>query len=258
MEEITKEYNISRIQILGGEVSLLDKEYIDKLYNIIKKYTCAVTTNLSNNWLINYCLQNNIEIGVSLNEERPYYNETLNKLKKLKNIKLITLSSVVLPSLINKEPREVLKFYESLGFTIYFLQYHPSLTNNIIYDLTLNDYNIFMENIIKEYNSNIYNIKIGNEIAFHDTSHSASFEDCLFINPNGKLSEGLANEQGFEYFKEFNDIKEYSIFKSEYKLYRLEKCKQCDFFNICLGKHILSSNHDKCSKLFNLFYKQGK
>ena len=255
LEEITKIYNIDNIQILGGEISILDINYLNDLCNIIKKYPYAMTTNLSNNWLINYCLQNNINLGISLNEERPFYQETVNKLKTLKNIKCITLSSVVLPSLLNKSPKEILKFYESLGFITYFIQYHPSLTNNVIYDLTLKDYINFMNNLINEYKTNHYNLIIGNEIAMTDTVYSVSYDKCLLINPNGKLSIIIENDDGYEYYKELNNIQEFISFQSEYETYRVNECLKCEHFNNCLGKHLVSSNTKKCSEIFKIFNK---
>ena len=255
LEEITQICDIENIQILGGEISLLDANYLNDLYNIVNKYPCAMTTNLSNNWLINYCLQNNIKLGVSLNEERPYYQETVNKLKTLKDIKTISLSSVVLPSLLKKSSKEILEFYDSLGFTTYFIQYRPSLTNNVVYDLTLNDYINFMDKLVNEYKTNHYDFPLGNETVMTDTIYSSSYDKSLLINPNGKLNIILENNDGYDYYKELDNIQEFLSFQAGYNAFRAFECTKCKHYNKCLGKHLASSDTKKCSELFNIFDK---
>lgn len=256
LSEVKSLYNISSIQILGGEVSLLRENYLYELCSMLEGIPHSITTNLSNTWLINFCLQNNVGMGVSLNEERPNYDLTLKRLKILKGMKGITISSVVLPSLIKKDPKDILSLYNELGFTTYFIQYRPSIYSELDYNLSLEDFTHFIERIFRAYRKGNYDFKIGNEIASKDKTLKASFDNCLFINPNGKFSTILENNQGREYYKEFQNLQEFDDFRNSYGKGRAAQCTDCYYFSKCKGEHLVSNNPLKCSQSFELFNRE--
>ena len=150
LNEITTNYIIRNITIYGGEVSLLNKDYITKLSSLCENINVKPTfvSNLSNDWLISYCDENNYTLSISLNEERPFYNETLSKLKQLSRKDNKNLSVVVLPSLLNKPYKEIMDLYESIGLDIFFIQYHPSILSKKTYNIDINDFSNFLKNII--------------------------------------------------------------------------------------------------------------
>lgn len=253
LKEIQKLYSISSTQILGGEVSTLDEKYLFDLCSMLKDIKHSITTNLSNTWLINFCLQNNIGMGVSLNKERPNYELTLKRLKVLKGMKNITVTSVVLPSLLEEELENILCLYEELGFTAYFIQYHPSIYSEVDYNISTKDFNHFLERLSHSHHKGGYTFKIGNEIASKDKSHKASYDNCLFINPNGNFSTILENDEGREYYKEFNSIEEFDQFRNSYWEERYSQCQSCSQFSKCQGQYVVSANPVKCSQLFSIF-----
>ena len=262
LEEITKEYNIKNIILYGGEVSLLDKEYIDKIMIMCKEYTNinpSIVSNLSNDWIINYCDNNNYTLSISLNEERPYYNETLNKLKKLNRKDNKNLSIVVLPSLLKKQPLELMSFYNMLGFDVFFIQYHPSILSKKIYNININDYSLFLKNIIDEKHNHIYNINILNEIIIKNNEYNPMTSGCLFINPNGNYST-VVYDNHIEHFEEFDTLDKWKLFcKEDYKRY-FKSCYLCELFGKCKAEHLDVLDSKECSGLYNLltWYKERK
>lgn len=252
IKEISNYYSISSIQLLGGEISLLDEQYFLELYNIIKDFNVSVSTNLSNTWLVNFCLQRDIRIGVSLNEERPYYKETLAKLKTLKRLNCITLSSVVLSSLLNKSPKEILDFYEELGFPAYFIQYHPSIYSKYKFNTNIEIYSNFINNLIKEYKFGNYKFVLGNELSLTDTTKRFSLENCLFINPDGSLNTIMEKRYGKEVYENFKSIEDFDAFRKHYRSFREIQCFDCPWQYKCQGVYLASANAKECAKMFEI------
>lgn len=258
VNEISSKYKIDRVVLFGGEISLLNKNYIDELYNFLNKYDLSFVTNLSQDWFINYSLCKNVHLSISLNEERPYYKETLEKIKKLRNVKNICLSVVVLPSILNKNPSELLSFYEDLGLDIIFIQYHPSIYCDVKYNITTKQFSNFLYNILKEKEKYEYSFTIHNEIILKDDTYKSTADNFLFINPNGNFSSIKYNEKEEEYYVEFNTLKEWESFCKEEKTWYYKKCNNCKYFGKCKAEHLINLNKNNCSGLYNLLEKYNK
>lgn len=168
IEEILNKYQIRNINLYGGEISLLKPSYLEKLIAICSRIGIkpTVITNLSNDWIVDFCEKRSLPLSISLNEERPYYKETLEKIKKLRNKGNKNLSVVVLPSMLGKGYSDLMTFYEKLGLDVFFIQYHPSVhscKSGVIYDIDINQYSDFLKGIISESHRKDYEIKIINE-----------------------------------------------------------------------------------------------
>lgn len=255
INELEKNYDIEHICLYGGEISLLDKKYINDMLYILGNKNIALVTNLSNDWIIDYALIHNIKLCVSLNKERPYYNETLDKLKKLKGIKNIKLSVVVLPSLINGDITSTFNEYKELGFNILFIQYHPSEYSKIKYDIGNNNFIEFVLKMCDENKKQGYPIDIDNEIIFNDDTYSPTMNNFVFISPNGKYSS-VIYEKNIEKQIFFDTIEEWETHcKNEYKEY-YSKCNMCQLFNKCKAEHLIDmGNKNDCSGFYNYFIK---
>lgn len=249
--EIRQYFNIGKVQILGGEPSILEQKYFYDLYKEVSEYKTSVVSNFSNLWLLDFCLQTGTHLTVSFNEERPHYKDTLSNLRKCKGLQCISLSSVVLPSLIDKPAEKVISTYDELGFNVFFLKYNQSVLSQQVYDLTTSQYTRFLEQIILEYRKENHAFKIENESLLNDTEYKASCDHFLFINPNGKYST-ITYTGEMEQFVEFDSLEKYISFSKKTYEEILDKCKSCDMFNECQSRFMLSSQQNKCKKLFEL------
>lgn len=256
--EIKTKYNIDRVILFGGEISILNKDYIESLYNLVKDYTVTFVTNLSQDWFINYCLAKNVSLSVSLNEERPEYKRTLQKLKALKGLKNICLSVVVLPSLLCKTPKEILDFFEELGHNVIFIQYHPSIYCDVNYKILTKDYSTFLVNLLKEKHKHSYHFKIENETILNDDTYKSTSDNFLFLNPNGKYSVVQYTPEEKEYYLEFSTLEEWESFCKNEKTWYKQNCENCKYFGKCKAEHLVNLNQNNCSGLFNLIEEYQK
>lgn len=239
-------YNFSHISIYGGEISLLDKKYLDNLIYLIKKWEINVTTNLTNDWIIDYCKNNNIHINVSLNEERSNYEYVL---KKIKNIDC-SITSVVLPSLLEKDINSVLEFYNLLGKNVYFLEYNPSIYCNK-YDISTKDFIIFLKNIITEYNKGDYCFDIENMKYLNDDEYNPTQSGFVFILPNGNYGT-VEYKDSIEHLVEFESINEWEKYIVKERKDYLKNCCLCEFFDKCKAEHLKTFSKPYCSGLYDI------
>ena len=255
INELEKEYHISNVNLFGGELSLLDNQYLNDLVCIPNCKRTSLTTNLSNEDIINFCLTRNIKANVSLNEERDYYKDTLKKVQKYKKTKIIDLSVVVLPSLLNKSTKTLYKFYDNLGLDVLFIQYHKSIHNEK-YNVSLKEYSDFMFNFIKEYyNHQKHNFNIENLIIYNDASYSPTKDSYLFITPDGKYSTVVFNN-GVEHYIKFDTLKEWKRHCEKEMLMYKAKCFTCNMFKKCKAEHLeVLNNYGECSGLKELMAK---
>lgn len=254
--EIEKEYIINSISVYGGEVSLLPKEYIDKLCHILSNYDITITTNLSNEWLVDYCLNNNIHIASSLNQERNDYDDLLKKLITKKYKDKIHLSVVVLPSILNSNVDDLLDLYQKIGCDVYFIQYHPSVYNDL-YHISQRDYNEFLKNILIKYHQKHYDFHIENEYIFQDLNYNPMQESYLFINPNGNY-ETVDYSNGIEFYTEFLTLKDWQEHCKKEEEWYFKNCSLCQWYRKCKAEHLVSLSYPDCSgmpDLINNMYK---
>lgn len=264
IEEILNKYQIRNINLYGGEISLLKPSYLEELVAICTRIGIkpTVITNLSNDWIIDFCEERSLPLSISLNEERPYYKETLEKIKKLRNKGNKNLSVVVLPSILDKDYLDLMSFYEKLGLEVFFIQYHPSVhscKSGVVYDININHFSNFLKGIISEKHRKDYEIKIINEDILNNKDYNPLMSGFLFITPFGQYSTVLY-QNGIERYKYFNNLEEWEeCCKKEYKEYFL-KCNLCEYFGKCKAEHLEVIDKKECSGLYELqkWYEEKK
>lgn len=246
IKEIESEYNIEYISLYGGEISILDKKYLDNIMKVIKNYNVNITTNLTNDWIIDYCRDNNLILNISLNEERPNYKQVLKKINDID----CSITSVVLPSMLKKSAKEILEFYDSIGKNVFFLEYHPSEYNKK-YDITTKDYVIFLKQIITEYNRGNYSFNIENINILEDNEYNPTQEGFLFILPNGKYGS-VSYDNNIEKLLEFDTLDEWKNNCKKEKEEYFNKCYMCEFFGRCKAEHLKTYTPPYCSGLYEI------
>lgn len=264
IEEILNKYQIRNINLYGGEISLLKPSYLEELVAICTRIGIkpTVITNLSNDWIIGFCEERSLPLSISLNEERPYYKETLEKIKKLRNKGNKNLSVVVLPSMLDKDYSGLMSFYEKLGLDVFFIQYHPSVhscKSGAVYDININHFSNFLKGIISEKHRKDYEIKIINEDILNNKDYNPLMPGFLFITPFGQYSTVLY-QNGIERYEYFNSLEEWEeCCKKEYREYFL-KCNLCEYFGKCKAEHLEVIGKKECSGLYELqkWYEEKK
>lgn len=266
LSKINTQHKIERINVYGGEITLLDKKYLRDLFSICSYYaTVSATTNLSGSTSfspvtdsISYYKDFNIHWNTSINDERPNNKETFFNLLTLD--KKIGVTQVVTPSLLKEEPAHVLKRLSMICKSVEFLIYSPSISNSL-YNLTNKDYEDFLIKILSE--KNRYGVYIQNEKDIVDcieNKYNSYLDSNLFIDPNGDYAY-IAYKNGKEYFKKSaNDLSDYYMSVKDEKKYWNKKCSKCKYIGHCYAEHLKEwKEGDTCCGMYNLleYYRQN-
>jgi MoaA/NifB/PqqE/SkfB family radical SAM enzyme len=269
--DISEKYGkIEKINLYGGEITILDKDFIIKIVELCKQYaTTNIITNLSDPIKISEIIkQTNCEYATSINEERDCYDETLFNLMLVEK-RPTTITQVVTPSLLKKSPKEILKQAESFNTEyIEFLQYFPSKTNDFCFPMSKTpnrDYSNFLRDIIEEYWSKNYRVKIENVEELEQVvngEYTPWMDNAIFITPRNEYAV-------VEYFNsvENPNLEKFTILKDldEYD----EKCKKekiifgicpychyndtCEYYGYCYAEHLRARKKgDSCPGHYGL------
>lgn len=268
--ELVAGKRINRINVYGGEIALLNKDFLSEIFSVcdIFSYHISAITNLVGETsfspvtdIISY--YNNevgfdIDWGTSLNDERPNNKETIANLLMLEN--KINVTQVVTPSLLKKDPEEILKNLSKVCRSVEFLIYSPSVSNSV-YNLTNKDYEDFMIRILSV--KNHHGVYIQNEEDIIDCiegRYNSYMDSNIFIDPMCHYRY-IKYKDGKEYFgnsgvtldKYFEEV------KNEKEIWN-KKCKGCKYLGHCYAEHLKGwKDGDTCCGMYNLleYYKQN-
>ena len=268
-ESILTVTNIDAIDIFGGEISLLNLEYLRDLFALCFEFCPVVniSSNLSNLKILEVLKHfPQVNLSLSWNKERPDYykieeilNHKKNYFKNLKN--KIQILTVALPSLLNTSVEEMLGKFESWNLPVTILRYFPS-TFNASYDISISEYENFIIKVLETYLGGNYTFLLNNYWMVKKFNlKSPLLSSNIFIQPSGDYS--WINYQGQkEIYLHSDKIESWlQAIQKEKMLYK-EKCSSCPFYNRCLAEHLNFNdiNKDSCCGLKNLlmwWFKRG-
>lgn len=253
LAELSSVYQIDGFNVFGGEVTLLENSYIVELIAILRKYChdITITSNLAYMGKLEFL---GTQFSTSYNAERQDFMK-ISGLMQNKPKCTFNLSTVILKSIIDKQPKEFFDNVPTNCKSITFQKYSPSVYNDVNINITESEYEdtlikyieYFLENKHKYDFSitNIYNIQQALKHKFDPTIRSN-----LFILPSCKYAILKYNNNMLEYFYEFDRLDEYASLLEDEKTKYYEKCCCCEFFGSCYAEH-LNLNID-CSGHKNL------
>jgi|GEM_PF-982150 len=241
LEEIEE---IKTIDIYGGEVSLIEDNYMIELIEVCKDYTSDISIVTNGTIVKDWMKKEEIHLSISFDGEARDKNEVVfNNLMLLErnyniiglvsnkfNIEEFTTLTNILPQTclsVELKPYSVSDNNENKNLNSKFI-------NNVKYILINSNKSIVNEDRLKLSLSGTYN-------AFSD--------EHIYITPNNKIGT-LDFKDGKEYFNEYDTFKEY---KKKWKETISEDCKDCIFLGKCLTEHYKDNEEkDSCSGFFNL------
>lgn len=255
LDMISSKYTIGNINIYGGEVSLLPLGYLKEIIEVCNRYAKVnVITNFTNNECNEFLDGQHVTISTSINEERSCNQEVENSLLYT-DITNLSVIQVVTPSLLSKQPKEVLEHLELFKKDVSFLPYSPAKMAKVNYDISNNDFSIFMKGIISEYLSGDYSFRISNINQLNDViqgKYNPRMQSILFINPFNEYT-GICYDDGFEYFKTFDKFEEWEVACQHEATEYYKKCKQCEYYGHCYAEHIKEwKGTDECCGMKSL------
>lgn len=259
LEELHRAYDITQINVYGGELGTLSDSYLTELFSICKKYSSNINaiTNLMRPEIID--LFSEVKWSVSINEERPDYQQNVSYLLSHDH-ENISISQVVTPSIIKMGARKTLAFDSMLGSRVEFLRYNPTeeIKHYILYN---KDFEDFLIDILKCYKN--YPIKIQNLYDLKnciEEKYNVFADSNIFLNPNGNWSSVFYCGQNelFRILSSLSDLNQ--IVEEEKQMLYNKSCKNCKYLGHCYAEHLhLHEKGDSCCGLKNLlkFYEEN-
>lgn len=230
---------ISKIDLYGGEIGALKKEYFYNLKNVIKKYyreKINIITNFS--MLHEGFFEDDFYLSVSYDfdarekSDRVYQN--------------MLMSPVPIAVLILASPK-VLKMnvnalIESLNLcsSIKSVEIKPySINQSNFHNVKHIDFEKFVKSWIESPIEK--NFEFINELNIQDTlnfDRNSFSDDHVYITPNGKFAVLEFDLNDREYFLELDTFSDYINWTEKEKKENVSLiCKKCDYYGRCLTEH---------------------
>lgn len=258
LHQISKSRKIQMVDIYGGEISLLNEDYLNSLDSTIRKYTNDINV-ITNLYKINkYFLREDIQLSVSFDfEAREKSNFILNNILKIdKDISILMLAS---RNLLNINIDRIVSVLNNLS-NVKSLEIKPYSSNqNNQHSITYKEFEEFVTGFLyKDMNFEFVN-RSNIEDCLSKLSNSFS-DDHLYITPNNKLAILEFDNNNNEYFLELDNIDDYDKWceKEKEKVFS-SLCGKCEFIGNCLTEHYrpVHSIEDSCNGFINLL-KNGR
>lgn len=264
LAEVTSRYKVDMVDIYGGEVSLLGKEYWDDLISVIQVYgiyDINLITNLSavNDITTDPRVYTSVSYDFSAREdhERVYRNiALLNKpfsilmLASPKFLELDTADMIESLNLLpNLESVEIKPYSsnQSNTHTVYYTDFEAKVKSFLNYGNMR--FNFVNEDLLKS--------------SLNKERNSFS-DDHIYITPSGRYAVLEFDLNDNEFFLEYDDLQDYENWcqKEKDRVSRNKFCSSCEYFGHCLSEHLreVKNLDNSCNGFKNLidWYKNGR
>lgn len=249
---VENDYVIDSISVYGGEISLLDEQYLIQIVKIIRSHvsnqvTIGFCTSGYNRSIFELAEYLKVRVTIPLNQERPDYKKNLQLIKQHN----CSLGVVVLPSIINTPVDKLVEFYDSLGRDVFFYQFYPSSINRSPYSFDIKQYTDFVISFINEYKKKPRSFGLINLSEWMDKCYNPEASGFIYISPNGKwMTTGYSD--CLESFVEFDTLDQWKQYCKKERLQRLIKCNACPYYDKCKAEHLVVMGEEYCSGMRKL------
>ncbi len=240
LAEVTSQYEVDMVDIYGGEVSLLGRDYWDDLISVIQVYgiyDINLVTNLSaiNEITTDPRVLTSVSYDFSAREdhERVYRNMALLdkpfSILMLASPKFLELDTAEMIESLNLLPNlqsvEIKPYStnQSNTHTVYYTDFEEKVKSFLMY-----------EN--KKFN--LVNKELLDSVV---TRQRNSFsDDHIYITPNGKYAVLEFDLNDNEFFLEYDTLDEYFTWcqKEKDRVNKNKYCSNCEYFGRCLSEHL--------------------
>lgn len=255
LAEVTSHYKVEMVDIYGGEVSLLGKEYWDDLINVIHAYgiyDINLVTNLSA--LNEITTDPRVITSVSFDyKAREDYDRVYKNMALLeKPFSVLMLASKEFLKLDSKEIVDTLNLLPNLQS----VELKPYSTNQSNTDTVLySEYEEKVKSFLELEKNFIFVNKDLIQSVLNNERNSFS-DDHIYITPNGRFAVLEFDLNDNEYFLEFDSIEEYKTWceKEKNRVSKNKFCSSCEYYGRCLSEHLreVKDLENSCNGFKNL------
>lgn len=241
INEIEQYFDIRCVDVYGGEVALLDSEYLKSMISLFS----SNTTNI--NFITNFSIVNEVfyderlQVSVSWDGNiRRKSEKVFDNIKKFsRNVHILMLAS---NEMLNWSDQEIASIIELFNKTqnIKTVEIKPYSTNQANqYKVGFRQYEEFIKRWLS-YNHNFLFVNRQRlEDVFKGITNSFS-DDHIYINPNGDFCVLDFDTNDNEFFRSLNSVEEYFEWSSEEKrkIANNPFCSRCEYNGCCLSEHL--------------------
>tara|TARA_E500000178_G_scaffold291334_1_gene295155 strand:- start:4828 stop:5742 length:915 start_codon:yes stop_codon:yes gene_type:complete len=239
LAEVKEQDDIHHIDLYGGEIGALKKDYFYGLRDVIRKYydkDININTNFS--MLHDGFFEKDFYLSVSYDFEAREKHELVYKNMMLSPVPIAVLV-LVSPTILQKDVDEMIRMF-NLCTPVKSVELKPySINQANAHNVTHKD---FEQHVIKWIQSKedmqfafINDYKIQDSI---EKTYNAFSNDHVYITPNGKFGVLEFDKDDKEYFLELDSYKDYKLWADkESDVNCSDICKSCKYYGHCLTEH---------------------
>lgn len=244
LDEISNTTSISHIDLYGGEISLLNDEYMIELIETSLRYTGSVSV-VTNLYIVkDWMMDDRIQLSVSFDgSAREKHEQVFNNMFTLeRDYNVIGLVS----ERFNID--EFISLTNILGDNCLSVELKPYSNSRFNSNVKLFDkFDKSVMRLIEESNKEVVNeTRLKMSLS---GLYSAFSDNHVYITPNNKVAT-LQFIDGVEYFQDYLSI--YSV-KKDYSEIITKECKACEYHGKCITEHYTDTDKPtSCSGHYNL------
>jgi len=239
LKEISEVRKIDWVDLYGGEIGALKKDYFYGIKNVIRKYykdKINIITNYS--MLHEGFFENDFYLSVSYDFEAREKSDLVynNMFQSTVPIAVLILASqkvieMNVDDMINK--LNLCSSIESVEIKPY------SINQANAHPITHKDFELFVKKWIESSVTKKFDfINEGKIIESLNKNYNAFSNNHVYITPNGNFAVLEFNKDDKEYFLELNSIKEYIKWAEQEPINNVSDiCKKCKYYGHCLTEH---------------------
>jgi sulfatase maturation enzyme AslB (radical SAM superfamily) len=256
LSEINSHKKIEHVDIYGGEIGLLSKDYWNDLIQVISMFgikSINLNTNLSMVNEITTDIRVHTSVSYDFSAREDHHRVFRNMALLNKPFSILMLAS---PELIAQDVNEMVSALNTLNNLIS-VEIKPYSTNQANqFEVKFSDYEEFVKKWIinKDRRFEINNERLLDEVL--DKTRNSFSDDHVYITPSGKYGVLEFDENDNEYFLEYNSFSEY-IQWTKLEKQRVSNnsfCSSCNYNGHCLSEHLrdVKDLTNSCNGFYNL------
>ncbi len=250
-------YSIGTVDLYGGEVTLLEKEYLFELYDVLHSHGAKDVEIITNLTSYRPEIVEDPRFGISVSydfQHRPQHEHVWKNMLKLnRDFTILTLG---IPQIIQGDVKEFVEQVNLLdrckNWEI--KPYSPNQANQI--PTSYVDFEEFVKKIILYENKKF---RFLNELAVDASAkglNNSYSDDHVYITPSGNFGVLEFDKDDNEFFLELDSFSKYIdwTFEEKNRTFMNEHCSTCSHLGGCLSEHLrpVQNLDDSCNGFIRL------
>ena len=229
LNELVKKYDISAIELYGGDLSVLPITLLEKIISTCKVYCKNIHVTWNDIEAARSLGLSDEQINISINPERKDFLDNTESILRNPNVGIIT---VVTSRVLGLSEEELFNMYDQHTGNVTFMPFSNTSRMPEKY-VTNYEYSCFMIRILSYYfeHRNKFKFNITNVTMLRDCLrglYNPAMRNNIFLTPNCKFACVDFDDNGQEHFHAFNSLELWEQRCSQEDFDRAHYCGTCE------------------------------